>query len=102
MDFFAFFRHAAYFVNRILKGANPADLPIERASKFQFILNRKAAKALGFEVPQSILLRADEVIEWLAMSAIGTKRTCLFALQMSAYDPKRTMAPRHVALAKRA
>ncbi|MGA8957171.1 MAG: ABC transporter substrate binding protein, partial [Pseudolabrys sp.] len=48
---------------RFLKGTNPADLPIERVSKFQFILNRKAAKALGFEVPQSILLRADEVIE---------------------------------------
>ena len=63
VDFVAFFRHAAFFVDRILKGTNPADLPIERASKFQFILNRKAAKALGFEVPQSILLRADEVIE---------------------------------------
>ena len=62
-DIVAFFRHAVFFVDRILKGANPADLPIERVSKFQFILNRKAAKALGFEVPQSILLRADEVIE---------------------------------------
>ena len=62
-DIVALFRHAAFFVDRILKGANPADLPIERVSKFQFILNRKAAKALGFEVPQSILLRADEVIE---------------------------------------
>jgi len=62
-DFVALFRHAAYFVDRILKGAHPADIPIERVSKFQFILNRKAAKALGFEVPQSILLRADEVIE---------------------------------------
>jgi ABC-type uncharacterized transport system substrate-binding protein len=63
VDFAAFFRHAAFFVDRILKGAHPADIPIERVSKFQFILNRKAAKALGFEVPQSILLRADEVIE---------------------------------------
>ena len=63
VDIVALFRRAALFVDRILKGANPADLPIERVSKFQFILNRKAAKALGFEVPQSILLRADEVIE---------------------------------------
>ncbi|MGC2454440.1 MAG: ABC transporter substrate-binding protein, partial [Pseudolabrys sp.] len=62
-DIVAVFRRAAFFVDRILKGTNPADLPIERVSKFQFILNRKAAKALGFEVPQSILLRADEVIE---------------------------------------
>ena len=62
-DIVALFRSAAIFVDRILKGANPGDLPIERVSKFQFVLNRKAAKALGFEVPQSILLRADEVIE---------------------------------------
>ena len=62
-DLVALFRHGAFLVDKILKGANPADLPIERVSKFQFILNRKAAKALGFELPQSILLRADEVIE---------------------------------------
>src|SRR5262245_9172356 len=47
VDFAAFFRHAAFFVDRILKGAHPADIPIERVSKFQFILNRKAAEALG-------------------------------------------------------
>jgi ABC-type uncharacterized transport system substrate-binding protein len=62
-DIVAVFRRAAFFVDKILKGAKPADLPIERVSKFQFILNRKAAKALGFDVLQSILLRADEVIE---------------------------------------
>ena len=62
-DIVALFRRAALFVDRILKGADPADLPIERVSKFQFILNRKAAKALGFELPVATLLRADEVIE---------------------------------------
>ena len=63
VDFVAVFRRAGFFVDKILKGTKPADLPIERVSKFQFILNRKAAKALGFELPHSILLRADEVIE---------------------------------------
>jgi putative tryptophan/tyrosine transport system substrate-binding protein len=59
----ATYRHAAFFVDRILKGANPADLPIERASKFTTIVNLKAAKALGINVPTATLLRADEVIE---------------------------------------
>ena len=63
VDFVATYRHAASFVHKILKGANPADLPIERASRFQFILNLKTAKALGLEVPTATLLRADEVIE---------------------------------------
>jgi putative ABC transport system substrate-binding protein len=63
VDVAAIFRHAAFFVDRILKGANPADLPIEQASKFQFVVNLKAAKALGLDVPTATLLRADEVIE---------------------------------------
>jgi putative tryptophan/tyrosine transport system substrate-binding protein len=63
VDLVANDRYAASFVDRILKGANPADLPFERASKFQVILNLKAAKTLGLDVPTATLLRADEVIE---------------------------------------
>ena len=63
VDVVATYRHAALFVDKILKGANPADLPIEQAAKFQFILNLKAAKALGLEIPPTLLARADEVIE---------------------------------------
>lgn len=53
---------AAYFVDRVLKGAKPQDLPVEQVSKFKLVLNLKTAKALGLTIPESILLRADEVI----------------------------------------
>ena len=63
-DLSALYRRAAEYVDKILRGTNPGDLPVEQARTFELVVNLRTAKALGITMPESILLRADEVIRW--------------------------------------
>jgi putative ABC transport system substrate-binding protein len=62
-NFSDLFRRAADLVDKILRGANPADIPVEQPTKFELVINLTAAKALGLKIPEAFLLRADELIE---------------------------------------
>jgi putative ABC transport system substrate-binding protein len=70
-DFLDYFRRAAGYMDKILKGAKPADLPVEQPARFKMVFNAKTAKTLDLGLPNSLLINADEIIEWAARATVG-------------------------------